>query len=71
EDEKTSVEMTEMLGRKEEKRSFWWAYALALALLAVMFIGWYFSEHGLDVSSTANSTKLIPEESSVTYQLLQ
>ncbi len=38
EDERTSAEMTEMLNQPEEKKSYWWAYALALALLAVLFL---------------------------------
>ncbi len=70
EDEKTSAEMTEILNQQEEKKSYWWAYALAAALLATMFIGWHFSEHGIDVSATANSQKLIPLEAGATYQTL-
>ncbi|MEO7924258.1 MAG: hypothetical protein ABIR30_11330 [Chitinophagaceae bacterium] len=66
EDEKTSAEMTEMLNKPDEKRSYWWAYALAIILLAIMFIGWYFSENGLDISSTGNSIKISPQETTVT-----
>ncbi len=71
EDEKTSEEMTEMLNRPEEKRSYWWAYALTLALLAVMFIGWYFSEHGLETSSIGNGKKMIPVEAASGYRVIQ
>lgn len=71
EEEKTSAEMTEMLNKTEEKRSYWWVPAAALALLAVMFIGWYFSEQGVDVSSTANSTKLVPLEPVSHYKAIQ
>ncbi len=70
EEEKTSVEMTEMLGRKEEKKSYWWAYALAIIVLAIMFIGWYFSEHGMDAAATANGKKLVPVESQSSYRSL-
>lgn len=70
EDQKTSLEMTEMLSHKEKKKEFWWAYALAVALLATMFIGWYFSEHGVDISATANGQKLIPMEAGATSQAL-
>jgi hypothetical protein len=70
EDQKTSAEMTEMLNLPDEKKSYWWAYALAVGLLAVMFIGWYFSEHGVDMAATANSEQLIPQEAATTYQLL-
>lgn len=70
EDQKTSVEMTEMLSHKGEEKSYWWAYALGLALVAILFIGWHLSENGLDVASTANGQKLVPVETSTTYQVL-
>ncbi len=70
EDEKTSAEMTEMLSQKEEKKSYWWAYALAVALMAIVFIGWYLSENGVDISSTANTGKLAPLEAGTTHQVL-
>jgi hypothetical protein len=70
EDERTSEEMTAMLTRTEEKRSYWWAAALVIGLLSVMILGWYFSEHGVDVAATANDKQLIPELSPVTYKLL-
>ena len=70
EDEKTSAEMTEMLSQKEEKKSYWWAYALAVALMAIVFIGWYLSENGVDISSTANTGKLAPLEPGTTHQVL-
>ncbi len=70
EEEKTSAEMTEMLNKPQEKKSYWWAYALAVALLAVMFTGWYFSEHGLDIAATSNAQKLIPGETGATYKQL-
>lgn len=70
EEEKTSVEMTEMLNRVEEKKSYWWAYALALGLVAIMFIGWYFSEHGVDTTSISNSEKPSLQEAGPTYQLI-
>ena len=70
EEEKTSVEMTEMLSQKEEKKLQWWIYALAVALLSLMFLGWYFSENGVDISAAANGQQLIPQEAGVTYQIL-
>lgn len=70
EEEKTSAEMTEMLTQPQEKRSYWWAYALAIGLLALVFTGWYFSEHGLESSSTANGKKLVPAEVTTTYKEL-
>jgi hypothetical protein len=71
EDQKTSAEMTEMLNLPDVKRSRWWIAALLTGLLALAFIGWYFYEHGVDVSSTANNMKLVPIEASAPYQTLQ
>lgn len=72
EDEKTSVEMTEMLNNKVETKSYWWAYALAVGLLATVFIGWYLSENGMAVSSIANGQKLVPLETpAATYRIIQ
>jgi len=70
EEEKTSDEMTDMLAKRQEKRSYWWAYALSIGLLAFIFIGWYFSEHGMDTSSAANSKKLIPATAAATHKEL-
>lgn len=70
EDQKTSAEMTEMLNIPDVKKSRWWIAALLAGLLALLFMGWYISEHGVDVSSTANSMKLVPMEAGVPYQIL-
>ena len=70
EEERTSVEMTEMLNRQEVKKSYWWVVAAATALVAVMFTGWYFSEHGLDVSSTGNAARLVPQEATAPYKII-
>ena len=70
EDERTSAEMVEMLSQPKKKQSLWWAYTLVLALLSFIFICWYFSEHGLNVSSTANGKKLNPTEVTATYRTL-
>ena len=71
EQERTSSEMMEILMRPEKRTSYWWTYGLAVGLLAIMFIGWYFSEHGLDVSSTANGQKLVPKQIAPTYRELK
>lgn len=70
EDERTSDEMTAMLTRTESRRSYWWAAPLVIGLLCVMFIGWYFSEYGVDTAATGNHKLLTPESSPVTYKLL-
>jgi nucleoid DNA-binding protein len=70
EDQKTSAEMTELLNQPEEKKSYWWAYALALALGSIVFIGWHFSEHGVDVAATANNKSIVPLEAGAAYKTL-
>lgn len=67
EDERTSVEMTEMLSQADEKKSYWWAYAATIALFGVIFIGWYFSENGVGMEAITNTTKLVPSEGFTTY----
>ena len=71
EEEKTSAEMEAMLSKTEEKKSYWWAFALVIGLLSVLFIGWYLSENGVDTGSVANTQKLKPGEAADTYKLLQ
>lgn len=71
EEEKTSVQMTELLSQPTIKRSYWWSIALIATLFAAMFIAWFFSEHGLDVSSTANQKKLKPTTSSATHTSIE
>jgi hypothetical protein len=58
EQEKTAEEMTVLLTKPAVKRDLWWVYAAAVALLAVMFIGWYLSEKGVGVNSVANTKKV-------------
>ncbi|MEQ1676396.1 MAG: hypothetical protein ABL876_06840 [Chitinophagaceae bacterium] len=70
EDEKSSEEMTEMLSQPEERKNYWWAYALAIALVAFIFIGWHFSEYGMEISSVANGKKVIPAAAAETYRVL-
>ena len=70
EDQKTSAEMAERRNIPVAKKSRWWIAALVAGLLALLFIGWYFYQHGIHVSSTANSLKLVPMEASASYQTL-
>jgi hypothetical protein len=70
EDEKTSTEMTAFLERGEDKKIPWWIGSLAVAVLALMFIGWYLSEHGIETFSIANSVALHADETpSATYRV--
>jgi hypothetical protein len=72
EDERTSTEMTALLKREEESSIGWWVYALAIGVIALMFTGWYLSEHGTTVFSIANNMKLEPDDSPlINYTLLK
>ena len=70
EEEKTSVEMLEYFHHEEPKKNFWWAWALAIGILITIFIGWFFSEHGLKPLSTANNQKMQSQVAPPTYKLL-
>jgi hypothetical protein len=54
--EKTSVEMQEYLAGSPAKKNYSWLIAVILTVLAVMFIGWYFSEKGFSTSSAGNQS---------------
>jgi len=56
EKEKTSVEMEEYLAATPAKKNYTWLIAVILTVLAVMFIGWYFSEKGFSTSSAGNQS---------------
>ena len=54
--EKSSVEMEEYLATTPVKKNYTWLIAVILIVLAVMFIGWYFSEKGFSTSSAGNQS---------------
>ena len=56
EQEKTSVEMTEYFAEETPRKNYTWIIAVVLTVLAVMFIGWYFSEKGFTPSSAGNKS---------------
>jgi hypothetical protein len=64
EQEKTSVQMKELLlgHTEDEKKSWWWVAAIILVVLAILFIGYYFSVNGLTTSAASNQQKLVPQE---------
>lgn len=71
EEERTSEEMNVILQHTEPKTAAWWAWPLIIALLAVIFTGWYFSTYGLDTSSTGNRQIITPKEVSAVQQELR
>jgi len=56
EQEKTSVEMEEYFSGSPARKNYSWLIAVILTALAVIFIGWYFSEKGFSTSSAGNQT---------------
>jgi hypothetical protein len=59
--EKTSTQMTEILSGDtviKEKRAAWWLWPLAAIIVILIFLGWYFSQHGISSSSTGNNHKI-------------
>lgn len=51
EEETTTVEMSEFLNQSQRRFTQWWIIPLAIIILIIMFLGWYFSEYGLTVAS--------------------
>jgi nucleoid DNA-binding protein len=70
EEERTSVQMTEILAQPGSERSYWWVYALAAGIIIFIFTGWYLSEHGVDSYGISNKQKLSPKQNSATYREL-
>jgi hypothetical protein len=71
EEERSSTEMTAALTKAVTKKSYWWIPALIITVLAIGFIAWYFYTNGMDISSTGNNMRLIPEETEVVSGIAQ
>lgn len=56
EQEKTSVQMEEYFAENKPRKNYTWLIAIILSVLAIMFIGWYFSEKGFTASSAGNQS---------------
>ena len=56
EQERTSVQMEEYFAESPARKNYSWLVAVILTLLAVMFIGWYFSEKGFSTSAAGNQS---------------
>ncbi len=70
-DERTSVEMTAFLNKEDEKKDYWWAWALVIGLAAITFIGLNFSQKGVSMSTSANPGLVKPLESGTGYRVIQ
>jgi len=56
EQEKTSVQMEEYFAESRAKRNYAWLIAAIITVIAIIFLGWYFSEKGFSTSSTGNQS---------------
>lgn len=67
EKERSSAEMMEFLSPANEKRSYWWAMPLIIAIALFIFIAIYFSSNSLSTSSAGNQQKLVPQQTNASY----
>jgi nucleoid DNA-binding protein len=61
ETEKTSAQMSEILLNPKsvkDKRAYWWVWPLAVIIAIFIFLGWYFSEHGISGNATGNNQRI-------------
>jgi hypothetical protein len=72
EDERTSEQMTEMLGSKEKKKLMgWWIAAGIAGLLSIGFLVWHLSEHDWKLNTGNQQTLEINKVPTTTYQQIQ
>jgi hypothetical protein len=68
--EKTSTEMNKLLNFvSDEKIHHWWIWPAAIGVAIFLFLGWYFSEHGMTTVSTGNHLKISPATAPAGYKL--
>jgi len=68
--EKTSTEMNRLLNSAVSQKKFqWWVWPVAILVAIFIFLGWYFSEHGMTPVSTGNHSKNSPSDAPSGYKL--
>jgi hypothetical protein len=63
--EKTGSDISEIMAEQEETivtTNNWWIWPVALIVLSLIFLAWYFSENGIRASSSSNTEKSVPKE---------
>ncbi len=60
ETERSAAEMEEYFADTPAKRNYTWLIAVILIVVAIMFIGWYFSENGFTPAAAGNNSVLKP-----------
>jgi len=71
EEEKTAAEMEQILAKEDVKKQAWWAWPLIIGILAVIFIGWYLSTHGVQLSSTGHQKQMVPVTAPPAYKTMR
>jgi hypothetical protein len=70
ESERTSTQMADILADSSSaKNNYWWIGPLGLLITILIFLGWYFSEHGITSTSTGNNNKISVKEAPAGYRL--
>jgi len=70
ESERTSTQMADILADSSTTRShYWWVWPLGVLITILIFLGWYFSEHGITSTSTGNNNKMSVKEAPAGYKL--
>jgi hypothetical protein len=68
--EKTSTEMNKLLNSvNDERKYYWWVWPAGIVVAIFLFLGWYFSEHGITTVSTGNHLKISPANAPSGYKL--
>ncbi|MFT3677369.1 MAG: hypothetical protein QM781_15840 [Chitinophagaceae bacterium] len=68
EEERTAAEMKEWLQAEPERKSWWLTIGIILVILLFIFIGYYFSVHGVNTRSAGNQQSLKPAQAAPAYQ---
>ncbi len=58
EEEKSSLEMEQILNPSIPKKSYWWIAPLILIVLSLVFIVWYLSNNGIVTNAVGNNAPL-------------
>lgn len=51
--------------------SKWWAFAIVIAFILIMILGWHFSEKGVSPAASGSSKKIDARESQKSYRTIQ
>ena len=70
EQEKTSDEMNAALRPVKKERNWLMPLAISLCVLGILFLGWYFFQHGFTIQAMANQKQLEPLSPTTGFRIL-